>query len=1134
MLARLDLDRRTVLAGVEESHKTEKFRRLWALALFLLSMATAGRAQVPQSGTITGQVLGPGGVEVPGATIQVVDLQSGERKATWTDEDGNYTLAGLAPGNYRLEASLVGFRTNTREPILVTSEGATKVDVALTLALPESNGSSGARHQGGRPSEPGNLQRLPDGVRARLNGLDNGGSPLAGNIGPGDGNVRFSEEATGGSASPTVGDPSAAEGETSPSDAGASAANSFLLSGSVGRAVTPEGDEGRMRERFRERIGEFRRGGGGQFGGGGGFGGGFEGGGGGMFIFFGGKGERRSQVNRVHGRISEDFSNSALDARNYPLNAPSSPQTPAYRERLSFTIGGPLVIPKIYHGKDKTSFFVSYNLQRSRNPFDNYYTVPTPAERSGDFSQAVIPSGPLAGSIPTIFDPSSNPRTPFNGNRISSFDPAAAGLLQFIPLPNLPGSVQNFHLREALPSRNDSIMGRIGHRISPKDNINTFYVLNLSHSNGVSNSPALTRTSSGRSQNLNLGEMHTFSPHVLNNLMFNFNRDRNSTLNPFAFQQNISGQLGILGISQDPRDWGVPSIGFTNFAGLNDTLPSLTRNQTFRVVDFFIYNRGKHNLRFGGETRKIQLNSLTNPDARGTFTFTGYTTSGFDARGLPQPGTGFDFADFLLGLPQTTSARFGVPSNYLRSSVYNAFVQDDWRFSSKLTLNLGARYEYFAPFTEKYGHLSDLEIGPDFSSVSVVTGQSPGPFPSSLIRSNSGHVSPRAGVAFRPWVQHKLVFRAGYGIFFDSSVYQRLVVNLINQPPFAQASTLHTNLTQPDQTLTLENGFPQVAPSVLRNTYAVDPNFHLPYGQSWNFGLEDEIARNVVFSATYTGTKGTKLDLLLGPNRFDARNQLAIRNAQQFTYETSGASSIYNGLQVGLRRQYHGGFSMGGNYTFSKSIDNAAGVGGAGRIVAQDLDLRAERGLSGFDVRHRLTLNHVYEFPFGERRRYLNHGGALAKVLDDWQVGGDATMQSGTPLTARVLGNQSGAGGIGAYFAGRAEATGLPVGLPGFQQSTLEYFNTGAFTLPPAGQFGNAGRNTITGPRAVQFNMSLNRSVTFSREKRIGGDFRIEANNVSNTPTYAGLGTVVNGSDFGRVTSVRSMRTLNFSIRFRF
>ncbi len=1084
-------------------------------------------AQSSGTGSVVGHVRGPGGVAVPGATVELTEPQTGERKVTWTDASGNYALAGVKPGNYKLDVSLIGFRTDVREPVPVTRGQTLKVNVALVLSVPESSAPDAARR---RIPAAGAFPELPVESGSPTGNVAAEGGGLNGSVPGGEATLRYTNNSGTEGSMP-------ADSSTAGIEASASAANSFLITGGIGNGAPMPGEE---RGRWRERMQEFRRMRQAQsapgFGGGGG--GGFD------RIFIGGPGPggwhgRRPQINRVRGMFFDRYSNSALNAHPYPLNVAESPQIASYNEQLGIGLGGPLVIPKIYNGSNKTSFFVNYGLGRGRNPFDSFATVPTVAERSGDFSQAVIPTGPLAGTVPTIYDPLSNPdgpRAAFADNQIPSerLNPAAVGLLKYIPLPNLPGSVQNFHLQEALPTSSDRLMARVGHEISSKDSINAFYFFNSARNQGVSNFPGLTTNTSVRSQNLNLSETHTFSPGTINILLFNFNRQRNNLLNAFAFNQDISGELGIQGISTNPMDWGLPITQFTNFTGLNDAIPSLARNQTVRAMDSVIINRGKHNIHLGAELRRVELNTLTNPDARGTFSFTGYTTSDFSG-GFPVPGTGFDFADFLLGLPQITSVRFGTSSNYFRSWVTSAFIQDDWRAASRVTFNFGLRYEYFLPFTEKYGHLSDLAIGPNYSSVAVVTGQDPGSLPASLIRSDANNLAPRIGLAYRPWLQHRLVLRAGYGIFYDGSIYSRLVPNLANQPPFAEASTL---VTSPEQVLTLENGFPTIAPQITKNTYAVDSNFRTPYAQSWNFSLEDEIAPNVVMSIGYVGTKGTKLDLLLSPNPAVPGSPLAGQqgiNALQFIYETAGAASIYHGLQVSVRRQFHGGFSMSGDYTFSKSIDNAAGLGGAGRTVAQDyLNLEAERGLSVFDARHRLIIDHNYELPFGERRRFLNHGGALARVLGNWQISGITTLSSGTPYTARVLGNQSNNSGTGAYSSQRADATGLPVSLPGDEQTTLEFFNPAAFTLPANGEFGDAGRNTIPGPGTVNFNMSLSRFLTISQEKGIRGDFRVQANNIFNTPNFGGLATVVNAQDFGRITSVRSMRELTFSFRLRF
>ena len=845
-------------------------------------------------------------------------------------------------------------------------------------------------------------------------------------------------------------------------------------------------------------------------------------------------------MNRIRGNFTEQYTNSGFDAHPYPLNVAESPQIPAYRETFGFSLGGPLVIPHVYRGANKTSWFASYNLMRGRSGLDSFSTVPTEAERLGSFSDTVIASGPYAGTVPTIYDPLSSAtgaRTPFTGNAIPPLrlNSTATGLLTYIPLPNLPGLVQNFHLQVPLPSSNDRVMGRIGQQINSKNSLNVMYYFNRSSSQSVGNVPQLSSHTSGRGQNLSVTESHTFNSHLVNTFSLNFNRMRTSTLNAFAYQDDVAATLGITGVSANPFDWGVPSIGFTNFGSISDTLPSLSRPQTIRASETLIWNHGKHNIHMGGELRRVQANTETDPNARGTFSFTGYSTSNFN-NGYPVAGTGYDFADFLLGLPQTTSVRFGVASNYLRNWVTTGFINDDWRVGAHLTINSGVRYEYFLPQSEKYGHLSDLSFGPGFTSPGVVTGLNPGSLPASLIHSDAHNFSPRVGIAYRPWIQHHLVIRSGYGLFYDGSIYSRMVGNMLDQPPFATASTLTTN---PQQVLSLENGFPTLSANTIHNTYAADSNFRRPYAQTWGFGVEDELFRNVILSVGYVGTKGSKLDLLLSPDSLNpsatGSQQTSIPGVQQFLYETDGADSIYNGLQVTLRRQFHSGFSMSGNYTWGKSIDDAASVGGRGRNVPQNsFDLAAERARSSFDIRQKLIINHTYEFPFGEQRHFLNRGGIAARIIGNWQISGVTSLQTGTPLTAQVAGNQSNNNGSGAFASERANATGLPVSLPRADRTTLDFFNTSAFALPASGRLGTAGRDTITGPGMVSFNMSLGRFFTFSREKNLRARFSIDTSNTFNHPNYTGIATTISAQNFGWVTGVGGMRTVTLSLRMNF
>ena len=1171
------------MKGFEEMRRSKflHFTGILVLALvpmFLMGLPASARAALSGSGgAVTGKVLGPGDVAVPGARIILFNFRTRVRRETWSDEAGNYVFKDVPPGEYRVIVVIVGFRPSFLGPVEVTAGKPSAVNATLQMATPgEPSRFGNFRRPGAGPSGPGGraaqggwLGRYsqqghgtaggpfnPQGATGQAGAANLKALPSEARGGAATGGLRFSAE------SGVAGQAEQGESGVAGNLAGAAgASNSFLLTGNVVDATAPPMQRGRRGRFFMFRFGGGGPGGPGGPGGLGGPAGAPFGGGGGPVLFFGAF--RRPQVNQIRGNFFDSYTNSAFDAQPFPLNTPPQAQAPFYRELLGFSLGGPLNIPKIYHGGNKTSFFFHFNIIRGTSPQNILASVPTGAERQGDFSGTTIASGQGAGTMPVIYQPSAAlaPRTPFAGNIIPSsmLNAASLGLLKYIPLPNLPGEVQNYHVQLSLPTASQMMMGRIGHEISSKDNLAVIYFYNSSHVDGITEFPNITSTTTTRMQNANVNETHNFSAKTVNNFSVNFNRARTYITNPFSFNQNIAGALGIQGISQDPMDWGLPSIGFTNFTGLSDAAPSLTRNQTLRFSDSVFYSAGKHNFEFGGDISRIQLNTLTNPDAEGSFSFTGYGTSNFTLQGTPLAGTGFDFADFLLGLPQTTSERFGIPANYLRSSRYDVYASDDWRLSNHLTLNLGGRWEYAAPFTEKYGHLSDLALGPNFSTAGVVTGVNPGNLPASLLRGHLDNLAPRVGLAYRPKISHSLVIRAGYGIFYDESIYQNLVNDLVNQAPFATTSTL---VTSPAQILTLENGFPAISSSTARNTFAVDPNFRTPYAQSWNVMLEQDLSQTYILSVAYIGTRGTHLNLLLVPDlAINGAGQPLATSALPFEYDTSGAASLYNGLRVSLRHFSRHNFSFFLNYTYSKAEDNASSVGGAASTqffmmggpgglgggsaiaaaasplapVQNPFDLNAEWALSGFNPTHSVRAFVRYQLPFGDREPFLNHGGALARILSRWSISDMTSFSSGLPYTAFVAGNASNnVNGLAPFGGLRADATGLPVTLSSSQQSTLVYFDTGAFVVPPAGQFGNAGRNTIPGPPSLNFDMSLDRLITLSRDKNITADVRLETSNTFNIVNYSGLSTIVNSNTFGRVTGVGSMRTMTLSFRLRF
>jgi hypothetical protein len=481
--------------------------------------------------------------------------------------------------------------------------------------------------------------------------------------------------------------------------------------------------------------------------------------------------------------------------------------------------------------------------------------------------------------------------------------------------------------------------------------------------------------------------------------------------------------------------------------------------------------------------------------------------------------------------------RVGNSNNYFRGWATNWFAQDDWRISRGLSFNLGLRYEYFSPYTELRGHLANLDLNPGMTAVAEVTSADPngpytGRFPTSLVNPDRNNYSPRLGFAWRPSQKHNRVIRGGYSIFFSGSAYGQIAAKMAAQPPFATTASLTTSSAD---ILTLQNGFALLPSQTITNTYAIDKNYKLAYAQTWAFAIQQTLPHNLLAEVEYIGTKGTGLDVQEQPNRaaggslLTAGQNLQIANATGFTYETDHGNSIYHAGQVRMTRRFGRGMSAMTLYTFSKSIDDASTFsgGGSGTLVQNPLDLSAERGLSSFDHRHQLSLTYMASSPVGIHGLWRN-GGWKTKALSGWTLQGTFTAQSGAPLTAYISGNLANTGGIAAFGNSRAEATGLPI-----HGGDYPYFNLLAFTTPPAGQFGNAGRDTIPGPMLIGLNSSLNRAWRFGDSRR-QLQLRLSATNVLNHVEITNWGTTVNSATYGLPTAASNTRSVTLLMRFNF
>lgn len=869
----------------------------------------------------------------------------------------------------------------------------------------------------------------------------------------------------------------------------------------------------------------------------------------------------RQRANRVRFSFYDTYTNSALDARPYSLTQENPAKLPTWNDSFGGNLGGPLVIPHIYNGVDKTFFFINYELAYGKNGIDTFSTVPTAAERGGDFTdrgaQLYCPSvNPYStssglGAALAMDCPSPggllNPAAPgvIPANIMSNLPSSVTGLLGYIPEANLPGLAQNYHLQALVPTTQNSVNFRVLQTISSKLNASVAYNMRLMNTQQIQNFPDITSSSSTFGQGVTLGLTANISRRFIHTSQFYFTRTRTQSYNSFAFNDNVAGALGITGVSTAPIDYGIPQINFTNFSGLNDSVPSLTRNQTFRYADSFAFLRTKHTIHTGIDVRQMQFNTLTDPTPEGAFTFSGALTALPGSGGLPTTGTGLDFADFLLGLPSATTERFGTPSTYLRTWGLAAFYADDWHVRPSFTLDYGLRWDGQTPATELYNHLANLAVAPGFSEIALVTPGVAAPFggslPSSLLRGDYADLEPRIGIAWRPPLGNSpqgrtTVVRAGYSIFYNSSVYTQLAQEMINQPPFAIAQTLSSSAAVP---LSLQNGFPTTGATTnaITNTIAINPDYKPGYAQVWNLSMETSLTRTTSLVVNYTGTKGTDLPILYGitgavnANPLTAGQTTTVANSQGFTYSTFGASSIYNAVQLRIQHRMAKGFMLNALYVYGKSIDDASNIGGGGAVIVQNSnDLLGQRGLSTFDERHQFRLNYTYEIPLGDRHRFAQKGFSSA-VIGNWRLSGTVAAHSGMPFTAQDY--DSACEILPGTYSERANAVANP-NLPSGQQTPLHWFNTAAFVAPVGSCIGDAGRDTITGPGAFTWNAQLAKTFAFGRDQQRHLEVRWESNNVLNTPNFTGLSTVVNSSTFGRVVGAATMRTMDVTMRVNF
>jgi hypothetical protein len=1106
--------------------------------------ASAAPASTAQGGVIHGTAKS-GATPLPGVSITATNTLTGKKYSTATDAAGAYSMTIPTNGRYVIKAELAAFADATQEALLNAGGHDRVADFILVLAsraaqqeqaqTGTSEVAAATRQYGGRGSQ--NLSLLSAAADLIQAGAASTSSDAQLPTAAGNSDLATESVAVAGQTGST--NPFAG---INPGEGPLSADDGQGAGGPGGGGPGGGGPGG------------GGPGGGGGFGGGGGRGGG----GGGGFRGFGGRGNFRNfNPNTPHGAIFWNGGNSALNAEPFPIRGEQINQ-PAYASnRFGATLLGAPYIPHLLTNDTHDFLFFTLSGQRSSTPFNEYGTVPTTTERSGNFKGLTTQNGTPV----TIYDPGCyagdpNKGLPFPNNTITPgcISPEATKLLEYIPLPNLHGAFQNYRQITTAETNTTTIGARLIHNFGSGGNqaamrsfirarmggsnastpLHQNLNVNVNYSHSASDDLNLFPDAGGKSQNHQYSVQAGYSigkGRVNNNINLSWSRTGASTSNYFTNTSDVANQIGLGGLPSNPQLYGLPDVTLNQFSSLSEQQPVFQTNQSIGLSEYTSWTHGKHNVRFGGDLRRVHLDLLGQTNSTGTYIFTGlYTEAPGTNPNIPsgEAASGSSLADLLLGLPQQTSLQAPYQKSYLRENVLDGYVQDDWRPLANASFSYGLRYEYFSPYSEKYDRIATLDPSPNFVDVSTVLPNSTGPysgqFPRTLVKPEKSDFSPRLGVAWRAFKD--TVVRAGYGINYANGQYLKFVQDFAFQPPFADVQT-NNNPLDSAAVYTLANGFTATPPGV--GNYSVNKNYRLPYVQVWNLDVQRTLPLGIVLNVGYNGSKGTRLDIVDAPGRYTN----GVSPTVLYDYEDSVAFSNFNALAVRVRKRMQQGIAVGATYTYSHSIDNASSIGGNGGTsagIAQNWqDLLAEESNSSFDVRHNLTGYWVYELPFGPDEHYLTSGNILSKAINGLSVSGSFTFATGNPLTPHY---EAAVADVARGSTGSLRPDRVPgSSLTASGGSSNNWFNKDAFTTP-AGTYGTASRFSIPGPGTVSTNMAFSKTQRFGDMKTL--EVRATVDNVFNTVQYAGVDTTVGSATYGEVISAAAMRQFAFLARYRF
>lgn len=1020
-------------------------------------------------GTITGTVTDQSGGVAAGVEIAVTEIDTGLTFVTTTNSEGDYVAPSLLPGRYRVEAQQTGFQKTRIEPLQLHVDQRLAVNLMLKL---------GAVSQQVDVTSQGELLQTASsslgqevGTKMVLDLPLNGRDFLQlGLLSPGTTTVPEGSDGDGrGSLSISGGRTEANQFSMDGVFNGASSYNGLNIALSVDAIAEFKIQRNTFSAEFGYGTGQVNV-------------------------------ASKSGNNNIHGSVYEFIRNDVLDARQF-----FDAKIPPFRQnQFGASVGGPI-------RKDKTFFFVNYEGFRWRRHTTSVGTLPSAQELSGDFS-----------AFPPILDPLTG--TPFPNNQIpqARFSALSRRILAFLPLlatdaPNnysaSPGSTQD----------SDQMTIRLDHRLSVKDSLFgriTFYKTLDSYSAGLIPSTGITNKNTPL--NTTVQWMRIFSPTLINDLRFGFNRESISAVQDGGNGPDI---LQFQNSITDPVNNGLPFISISGYSsfGTDPSAPRIFGSNVYSYSDNLTWVHGRHILKFGGGFRNFQRPAEGALFTRGFFIFQGFAT-------------GNAVADFLLGNPFVTLGGGKLPKFYEDLHYYDGFVQDDWKVASRLTFNFGMRYERVGALTDRYrGRLAVFD---------EATGQLVGPGAAvdraGLVHPDNMGFQPRFGFSWQPFSRPHTVVRGGFGIYNSVKVIGDRQFGSGSEQAWQQIVDINPLIGLPPS-VNWDNLFPATSDLANAGILSDDPFSRDPYLEMWSLGIQRELPFDAMLEVTYVGHSGHKEDTRLDINQarlpafpgepLDVRRPYPTLGSILMVKDVS--NSNYNALQVRLEKRYSHNLSILAAYTYSKSLDTASSSCDLTSCNSpQNVhDLRAEYGPSSFDQRQRLVISPIYVFPFGSDQKYLSN---LPRVVNaiarGWQINGIVTFAAGTPFSVQTGGDRA---LVGTFGGGKQFANCVGQGmLPNSQRTVERDFNTSAFELAPLGTFGNCSRNLLTSRGTNNWDLSLLKNTSLTEKTAL--QFRAEVFNAWNHPHF---GIPVNDptdAAFGQITSVGSAREIQFALKFLF